>query len=137
MSVSLLGLGLTCILQHCCIEDFVCLVMIVRRNILRKRVMTKSVSDQHVLKKIQGFVILNSHLETANSENQSDICMTLLVLPRVHQLLMKLGISLKKLTSWKLKLNQCSKQIKGRHPITYGKSLNFKKSPALTKWRYP
>ena len=81
------------------IEDFVCLVMIVRRNILRKRVMTKSVSDQHVLKKIQGFVILNSHLETANSENQSDICMTLLVLPRVHQLLMQLGISLKKLTS--------------------------------------
>ena len=67
------------------IKDFVCLVMSVTRNILRKLALTKSASAQPVPKTIQGFVILDLYLETANYEMISDIYIIhLLGMPRVH-----------------------------------------------------
>ena len=79
-------------------EAFVCLVKSsVTRNIIKTLASTKSASGQRVPKDIPGFVILDSHLEIANLEIVVDIYIIHLGMLRVQKLLLKQGVTWKKL----------------------------------------
>jgi hypothetical protein len=69
-------------------EAFVCLVNSVTRNIIMTLASIKSASAQRVPNDIQGFVILDSHLEIANLEMVVDIYIIHQGMLRVHKLLL-------------------------------------------------